>query len=55
MKKAIVSLDRVTEDPSWTFRSGSEGREMFRSAELAAGDALMPGRATKDSPRLGWA
>ena len=55
MRKVIASLDGVAEDPSWTFRSGSEGREKSRSAELAASDALPLGRATKNSPPPGRA
>jgi hypothetical protein len=42
----FVSLDGVVEDPSWTFRFGSEEREKFKLDELAESDALLLGRVT---------
>jgi len=47
----FVSLDGVMEDPGWTFRFSSEEQEQYKSAELAAGDALLLGRVTYEGLR----
>ena len=53
----FVSLHGMIEDSRWTFRFTSEEQEKFTFEELAASDALLPGRApTKVSllPGLAW-
>jgi hypothetical protein len=50
----FVSLDGVFEDPSWTFRFGSEERERFKLDELAASDALLLGHVTYEGFAEAW-
>jgi dihydrofolate reductase len=50
----FVSLDGVMEDPSWTFRFGSEEQEKYKFAELAAADALLLGRVTYEGFAAAW-
>ena len=50
----FVSLDGVVEDPSWTFRFGSEEQEKFKLDELAASDALLLGRVTYEGFAAAW-
>jgi dihydrofolate reductase len=50
----FVSLDGVMEDPSWTFRFGSEEQEKFKFAKLAASDALLLGRVTYQGFAAAW-
>ena len=50
----FVSLDGVVEEPSWTFRFGSEEREKFKLDELAASDALLMGRVTYEGFAAAW-
>ena len=58
MRKVVVSefvtLDGVMEDPRWTFRFMSEGRDSFKFDELAASDALLLGRVTYEGFAAAW-
>ena len=58
MRKVVVSefvsLDGVVEDPSWTFRFGSEQQQGYKFDELAAADALLLGRVTYEGFAAAW-
>ena len=48
MRKVVtsefVALDRVIENPSWTFRFTDEEQQKFKFDQLSASDALLLGR-----------
>ena len=58
MRKLVVSefvtLDGVTEDPSWTFQFSGEEQEKFKFDELTASDALLLGRTTYEGFAAAW-
>ena len=58
MRKVIasefLSLDGVVENPSWTFRFGSEEQQRFKYDELSAADALLLGRVTYEGFAAAW-